>query len=184
MQLVEKGKWLVAALSLMLVALPSAAAETKLLRYPDIYNSRIVFSYGGDLYVSPVTGKNVKRLTDFPGEELLAKFSPDGEQIAFTAEFEGNKDIYVMPAQGGKAKRLTYHPAAEYVVDWQPDGKRIIFRSNGSSSSYRFNRLHAVPLQGGLPTVLELPEAELSGYNDTGDKVAFCRTGLDALLFK
>ncbi|MGZ5422993.1 MAG: S41 family peptidase [Candidatus Aminicenantales bacterium] len=154
------------------------------MRYPDIYNSRIVFSYGGDLYVSPVTGKNVKRLTDFPGEELLAKFSPDGEQIAFTAEFEGNKDIYVMPAQGGKAKRLTYHPAAEYVVDWQPDGKRIIFRSNGSSSSYRFNRLHAVPLQGGLPTVLELPEAELSGYNDTGDKVAFCRTGLDALLFK
>ena len=102
MQSVEKAKWLVAALFLMLVALPSAAAETKLLRYPDIHKNKIVFCYGGDLYISSVTGENVKRLTDFPGEELLPKFSPDGEQIAFTAEFEGNKDVYVMPAQGGK----------------------------------------------------------------------------------
>lgn len=184
MQFIEKRKWFVPALMLMLAGSPSAAAETRLLRYPDIHKDRIVFSYGGDLYSSSVTGKNVRQLTDFPGEELLAKFSPDGEQIAFTAEFEGNKDIYVMPARGGKARRLTFHPAAEYVVDWHPDGKRIIFRSNASSSSFRFNRLHAVPVQGGLPTVLELPEAELSGYNDAGDKVAFCRTSVDALLFK
>jgi tricorn protease len=179
-----KRNWFIAVLIFTSLGLAAAAAETKLLRYPDICKNRVVFSYGGDLYISSVTGENVVRLTDFPGEELLAKFSPDGEQIAFTAEFEGNKDIYVMPAQGGKAKRLTYHPAAEYVVDWHPDGKRIIFRSNGSSSSFRFNRLHTVPLQGGLPTVLELPEAELSGYNDSGDKVAFCRTSVDALLFK
>ena len=136
------------------------------------------------MYTASVTGKNVKRLTDFPGEELLPKFSPDGEQIAFTAEFDGTKDVYVMSVHGGKAKRLTFHPAAEYVVDWQADGKRIIFRSNGSSSSYRFNRLHVVPVQGGLPTVLELPEAESSGFNDAGDKVAYCRTSVDALLFK
>ena len=89
-----------------------------------------------------------------------------------------------MSVHGGKAKRLTFHPAAEYVVDWHPDGKSIIFRSNGSSFSYRFNRLHAVPVQGGLPTVLELPEAESSGFNDAGDKVAFCRTSVEALLFK
>jgi len=184
MQFVEKRKWFVAALAVLCFGLPDVAAETKLLRYPDIYKNKIVFCYGGDLYTSSVTVKNVKRLTDFPGEELLPKFSPDGKQIAFTAEFAGNKDVYVMSALGGKAKRLTFHPAAEYVVDWHPDGKRIIFRSNGSSSSYRFNRLHAVPVQGGLPTVLELPEAELSGYNDTGDKIAYCRTSVDALLFK
>ena len=184
MHAAEKRKWLIAALIFTFFGLPGAATETKLLRYPDIYKNKIVFCYGGDVYTSSLSGKNVKRLTDFPGEELLPKFSPDGEQIAFTAEFEGNKDVYVMPAQGGKATRLTYHPAAESVVDWHPDGKSIIFRSNGSSFSYRFNRLHAVPVQGGLPVVLELPEAESSGFNDAGDKIAFCRTSLDALLFK
>ena len=148
MRFIGKQKWTIAALIFMFFGLPGAAAETKLLRYPDIHKNRIVFCYGGDVYTSSITGKNVKRLTDFPGEELLPKFSPDGEQIAFTAEFEGNKDVYVMPAQGGKATRLPYHPAAEFVVDWHPDGKSVIFRSNGSSFSYRFNRLHAVPVQG------------------------------------
>ncbi len=184
MQFIGNRKWFIVALIVLFFNLPNAAAETKLLRYPDIHGNKIVFCYSGDLYVASATGKNVKRLTSFPGEEVLPKFSPDGTQIAFTAEFAGSKDIYVMPAQGGAAKRLTFHPAAEYVVDWHPDGKRIIFRSNGSSSSYRFNRLHAVPVQGGLPAVLELPEAESSGFNDAGDKVAYCRTSIDALLFK
>jgi len=153
--------------------------ETRLLRYPDIHQNTIVFCYGGDLYLASSDGKNVKQLTSFPGEEMLPKFSPDGRRIAFTAEFEGNKDVYVMSVQGGKPKRLTFHPAAEYVVDWHPDGKQILFRSNGSSTSYRFNRLHSVPAQGGLPTVLELPEADLSSFNDTGDRIAFCRTSLE-----
>ncbi|HEX7617900.1 MAG TPA: hypothetical protein VF480_04185, partial [Verrucomicrobiae bacterium] len=108
MQFLGKRKWTIAALSLMFFGLPGAAAETKLLRYPDIHKNKIVFCHGGDLYVSSVTGKNVKRLTDFPGEELLPKFSPDGEQIAFTAEFAGSKDVYIMPARGGNATRLTY----------------------------------------------------------------------------
>ena len=93
----ETENGLIAALIIIFFGLPNAAAETKLLRYPDIYKNKIVFCYAGDLYTASVTGKNVKRLTDFPGEELLPKFSPDGEQIAFTAEFAGNKDVYVMP---------------------------------------------------------------------------------------
>ena len=129
-------------------------------------------------------GKNVRQLTSFPGEELLPKFSPDGAQIAFTAEFEGNKEIYLMSVLGGKPRRLTFHPAEEYVVDWNPDGTKIMFRSNGISFSFRFSRLQSVSVHGGLPEVLELPEAELSGYNETGDKIAFCRTSTKTLPWK
>lgn len=170
----------------LLVVSPMAgfSEEAKLLRYPDIHRNKIVFCYGGDLYLSSVTGDNARQLTSFPGEELLPKFSPDGKQIAFTAEFEGNKDVYVMSVDGGKPRRLTYHPADEYVVDWTPDGKNVLLRSNGSSFSYRFNRLHVVPAQGGLPVVLGLSEADLASYNETGDQIAFCQANGDAFFWK
>jgi tricorn protease len=181
---IAKPKLFLTALVLSFLGLPGIAAEARLLRYPDIHKNKIVFCYGGNLFSASVSGENVKQLTSFPGEVLFPKFSPDGKQIAFTADFEGNKDVYVMSAQGGKPKRLTFHPADEYVVDWHPDGTKILFRSNGSSSSYRFNRLHVVPVQGGLPAVLELPEADLSSYNDRGDKIAFCRTSTESLFWK
>ncbi|MCX6559116.1 MAG: PDZ domain-containing protein [Candidatus Aminicenantes bacterium] len=180
----KNKKLIMGALIITWAALSAAAAETRLLRYPDIHKDQIAFCYGGDIYTASVNGQNVRRLTSLPGEELLPKFSPDGEQIAFTAEFEGNKEIYVMSAHGGKPRRLTFHPADEYVVDWHPDGTHILFRSNGSSFSYRFNRLHSVPVQGGLPAVLEPAEADLSSYNDQGDQIAFCRTSLETLPWK
>ncbi|HNY01775.1 MAG TPA: PDZ domain-containing protein [Bacteroidales bacterium] len=163
---------------------PLATGDTRLLRYPDIFKNKIVFCYGGDLYLSSVSGSKVMHLTSFPGEEQFPKFSPDGEQIAFTAEFEGNKDVYLISVHGGKTRRLTFHPADEYVVDWSPDGKKIIFTSNGHSFNYRFKRLHAVSISGGQPEVLELPEVETASFNDGGDKIAFCRTGTEELPWK
>jgi tricorn protease len=177
----KKQKWIITVLILFLFNSWSVASETKLLRYPDISNSKIVFCYGGDIYTSSLEGKNVKQLTSYPGEESFPKFSPNGKQIAFTAEFEGNTDVYVISVHGGKPKRLTFHPAKDLVVDWHPDGKKILFRSIRSSFSNRFNRLHTVPVQGGLPKVLELSEAELSSYNQKGDKIAFCRISLEKM---
>ena len=33
-----------------------------------------------------------------PGRESNPVFSPDGSQIAFSGEYDGNVDVYVMPA--------------------------------------------------------------------------------------
>lgn len=165
-------------------SLKSPTDETKLLHYPDICKNNIAFCFGGNLYITQTDGSNVKQLTSFSGEVILPKFSPDGEQIAFTADFDGNKEIYVMSAHGGNPKRLTFYPADDYVVDWHPDGTKIIFRSNRSSFSYRFNRLHTVSVRGGLPIVLDLPEGDLSSYNDNGDKIAFCRISTETLQWK
>jgi tricorn protease len=179
MRFAGTGKWFLAIGLGLAGAATGTAAETLLLRYPDIHGNRLVFCHGGDVYLSSIEGGQAQRLTDFTGEEILPKFSPNGRQIAFTAEVEGNKDIYIVPVSGGKPRRLTFHPADEWVVDWHPDGERVVFRSNASSASYRVNRLHVVPAGGGLVQVLELPEADLAGFNDAGDKVAFCPTRVD-----
>jgi len=176
--------WLMAGIVGLVMGLGEASGETRLLRYPDLQGDKLVFCYGGDIYTASTSGENVTRITEFPGEESSPKFSPDGRQIAFTAEFEGSRDVYVMPVTGGPPKRLTFHAAEDLLVDWHPDGTRVLFRSNRSSSSFRFRRLFEVAIKGGLPTVLDIPEAELSSYDDRGDRVAFCRTSTETLLWK
>src|SRR5205807_10217911 len=59
------------------------SGPTRLLRYADISKDKIVFSYAGDLWVSPREGGSARRLTSSPGDKLFPKFSPDGKSIAF-----------------------------------------------------------------------------------------------------
>ena len=52
----------------------TCAAQTKLLRFPDIYGDKVVFSYGGDLWTAAAAGGTATRLTAHPRLELFAKF--------------------------------------------------------------------------------------------------------------
>jgi len=99
-----------AALALLAIA-PLAGAQTKLLRFPDVCNDRIVFTYGGDLWTVAAQGGTAIRLTAGPGLQQSAKFAPDCSQIAFTGEYSGEDQVYVMPANGGVPRQLTYYPA-------------------------------------------------------------------------
>ena len=90
-----------------------AAAQTKLLRFPDIQGERVVFTYGGDLWTASASGGTAVRLTSHPGVETYAKFSPDGKWIAFSGQYDGNTEVYVMPSEGGEPRRLTYTATLE-----------------------------------------------------------------------
>ena len=57
MNLVSNLKWIFFTITLILVNYESKASETKLLRYPDIYKGKIVFCYGGDIYLSSTDGE-------------------------------------------------------------------------------------------------------------------------------
>src|SRR6267142_2058220 len=114
-------------------------AQTKLLRFPDIHDNRIVFTYGGDLWITGDTGGTATRLTAHPGLELFAKFSPDGKSIAFTGQYGGDEQVYVIPSAGGAPRQLTFYPAPgplaerwgydNQIYGWTPDGAAVRFRS-------------------------------------------------------
>ncbi len=93
---------LVFALALALSA--PARAETKLLRFPDIHQDKVVFCHAGDLWVASAEGGLAVRLTSHPGQELFPKFSPDGKWIAFTGQYDGDEQVYVMPGRGRRAE--------------------------------------------------------------------------------
>src|ERR1043166_8376173 len=81
---------------------------TRLLRFPTTDGTQIVFCYAGEIYTVGREGGVARRLTSGPGYSSFPRFSPDGMQIAFTSQYDGNTEVYVMPAEGGVPKRLTY----------------------------------------------------------------------------
>jgi len=163
--------------ALVLLACPMgpahAAEPTRLLRYPDVSATQVVFSYAGDLWIASRDGGAARRLTSHPGEEVFAKFSPDGTKIAFTAEYDGNEDVYVIPAAGGEPQRLTYHPGPDNVLGWNPAGDKVLFRSARVSAPPGYTRLFLASLDGGLPQMLPLPRASLSSFSPDGESLAY-----------
>ncbi|KPJ91117.1 MAG: peptidase S41, partial [Gemmatimonas sp. SG8_17] len=150
-----------------------ATAQTKLLRFPDIHGDRVVFTYAGDLWLAPASGGTAIRLTAHPGLELFAKFSPDGEWVAFTGQYDGDEQVYVVPSDGGVPRQLTYYPARgplpprwgydNQVYGWTPDGSAVLVRSLRDGWDLSDSRLYTVPLNGRLPQALPMP---VSGAGD------------------
>ncbi|HKY33523.1 MAG TPA: S41 family peptidase [Candidatus Polarisedimenticolia bacterium] len=174
------------AVSLVCLASPSAFAleECRLLRQPDIQGGRIVFSYAGDLWTVPRAGGMASRLTSHDGLERFPKLSPDGQTIAFTAEYDGNVDAFTIPAVGGEPRRLTWHPGGDQVAEWYPDGSSILLRSARASFIGRFDRFLRVPAQGGFEELLALPQAGYAGFSPDGKAIAFITPSYDNRTWK
>ncbi|MBN2446327.1 MAG: PD40 domain-containing protein [Phycisphaerae bacterium] len=153
---------------------PAWAAVTGYYRFPTIHGERVVFSCENDLWEVPATGGLATRLTTHDGTEAFPKFSPDGQWIAFSAEYDGNVDVYVMPADGGEPQRLTYHPDDDEVVSWRPDSQSVVFRSRRISTT-RPQFLFEVPVGGGHPQQVPIGTAALASFSPDGRYVAFNR---------
>jgi tricorn protease len=174
---------LISFISLISVLLP-AAAQTKLLRFPDIAGDSIVFCYGGDLWKVSTEGGLANRLTAHQGQELFPKFSPCGQWIAFTGQYDGDEQVYVMPAVGGVPKQLTYYPATgplpprwgydHQVYGWTPDGEQVLFRSLRDADGGRnLTALYTVPVTGGLATMLPMPTSGAGDFSPDGTKLIY-----------
>ena len=159
-------------------------AQTKLLRFPDIYTDTVVFCYGGDLWKAPAEGGIAVRLTAHPGQELFPKFSPNGKWIAFTGQYDGDEQVYVIPSEGGIPRRLTYYPAHgplaprwgydNQVYGWTPDGEKVLFRSlRDANEGSVLTALYTVSIEGGMPEKLPMPTSGAGDFSSDGKQIAY-----------
>lgn len=170
------------ALSVSMI--PANAQEARLLRFPTTNGNEIVFSYAGDLYSVPVSGGEAKRLTSHIGNEIFPRFSPDGKELAFTGQYDGNTEVYLIPAKGGEPKRLTFTSTNSrddlgdrmgpnnIVMGWSPDGK-VVYR-NRISSSFD-GKLWKADTNAGMPELIPLPEGGFCSFSPDGKKMAYNR---------
>lgn len=149
------------------------AQESRLLRNPTISNNHISFAYAGDIWLADTNGSNVRRLTTFSGVESEPHFSPDGQQIAFTGEYDGNTDVFVVPVAGGSPQRLTWHPGADFVRGWTEDGE-ILFASGRTQVPYPLpDQLWKVKVDGNMPEQFIVPRAVNGKFSPDGSRFVY-----------
>ncbi|MCF8368734.1 MAG: PDZ domain-containing protein [Bacteroidales bacterium] len=160
--------------------------EARLLRFPTIHNNQVIFSYAGDLYTCGLDGGIARKLTNDDGYEMFARFSPNGQHVAFTAQYDGNTEVYLMDANGSKPVRLTYTATLgrddisdrmgpnNIVMSWK-DNENIVYRSRKQSFNSFKGQLFLANINGGLSEELPLPAGGFCSYSPDGKKLAYNR---------
>ncbi len=142
--------------------------------------TEIAFGYKGDIYKVPVQGGTAVQLTTQSSYEYNPVWSPDGSQIAFASDRNGNFDVFIMPSTGGSAKRLTYRSQSEIPSTFTPDGNYILFSAciQDPASSALFpatymTELYQVPATGGTTQQVLGTPAERVCFNKEGTKFLY-----------
>ena len=171
-------------ISLLLIN-TAISGEGRILRFPTVSETQIAFAHGGDLYVVAKSGGLARKITNSEGLEMFPRFSPDGSQIAFIGDYDGNPEIYIMPGNGGEPVRLTYSmdiPGVpermgpdKVIMQWTADGKNILYRGRQEMWNSFCGKLYYVSVTAGLPEELPLPRGGFASLSPDGSKLAYNR---------
>jgi len=91
--------------------------------------SSFVKELGGSIiYTVPLSGGTPQQVTP-KGPSYLHGWSPDGKDLVFCGERNGEFDVYKVPVGGGKEIRLTDAKGLDDGPEYTPDGQYIYFNS-------------------------------------------------------
>jgi Tol biopolymer transport system component/serine/threonine protein kinase len=174
--------------------------ETQPSFSPD--GTRIAFVWEGedtdnsDIYVKPVQGVGLERITTNSAEDLSPTWSPDGVRLAWLRANHKETAVYVSPAQPGQMHSMIaslYPNRIEAVgrhLDWAPDGKHLAAADkNNPNEPFR---IVLIELATSNKTPLTSPPPGAVGdsspaFSPDGRSVAFIRgvsSGVDDIFIK
>ncbi len=82
-----------------------------------------------DVFRADPEGGNLMRLTNTPGYDAEAVYSPLGDKIVFTSVRSGDLDLYLMNPDGTGVEQLTDTPGYDGGAFFSRDGKWIVWRA-------------------------------------------------------
>lgn len=138
----------------------SAAHPNHVYHHPDVSpdGKNIVFSVSpndfdkGTIWIRAIESGQQRQLTDtdttMDRGDVLVKWSPKGDLIAFASDRGGERHLYTVPVAGGEITRLTHQPLAanspwNCFFSWGPDGGKIVF----SNAENEIQNLYVMDLE-------------------------------------
>ena len=83
-----------------------------------------------DIFRADPEGDNLVRLTDTPGYDAEAVYSPLGDKIVFTSVRTGDLELFWMSPDGTSVEQLTDEPGYDGGAFFSRDGKWIVWRAS------------------------------------------------------
>ncbi|MCC2605746.1 TolB family protein [Planctobacterium marinum] len=111
-------------------------------------DGRIVFhskTGASEISIANRDGSNIITLTNNDAEDWHPEVSPDGKQVAFMSDRDGNREIYVMDIDGTNERRLTNNELSDWDPVWSPDSSKIAFVSDNVEGLYD---IHIINVDG------------------------------------
>lgn len=99
------------------------------------------------IYLMNADGSNVRAVTEGPGNDQVANWSPDGRRLVFWSDRDGCDHLYTLDLQSGRSTQLTGGPQTDRGALYSPDGRLIYFMSNRQRDASW--GLYAMPANGG-----------------------------------
>jgi len=138
--------------------------------------------------------------------DLAARWSPDGQTLAFLSDRSGSLQIHLLSLRGGEARQISHLSQGVSEYSWQPDGSALLAHSawkaedehqpDNSATSVvytrldeqwdgigykhgRYQQLWLVPLDGEAARLTAEPVDILSScWSPDGEEIAFCANRL------
>ncbi|MEZ5357152.1 MAG: hypothetical protein R2762_31325, partial [Bryobacteraceae bacterium] len=76
-----------------------------------------------DIYIKPLSGDTLERLTHHPGPECCPAWSPDGRRIALLRPAASGADLVVISVPGHEERTLARLSELGHQISWSPDGR-------------------------------------------------------------
>ncbi len=102
---------------------------------------RLTFNSVGrqeDIYAVNTDGSGMQQLTNDPHQDRAARWSKDGERVAFYSNRTGAYEIWTIKSDASDLRQLTRSPGAHYPV-WSPDGRSMAYSSHSPNGAYIFD---------------------------------------------
>jgi Tol biopolymer transport system component len=82
----------------------------------------------GDVWLLELSRGSLSRLTSHPTDDITPVWSPDGKEIVFASNRNGQFDLYRKDAGGTGAEELIFQSSADkFPSDWSRDGKYVLY---------------------------------------------------------
>lgn len=99
-------------------------------------DGRLAIDLRGELWIIPGGGGEARQLTRNLKSVHRPRWSPDGEQLVYSAVEDGQQGIWLYDLDSGETRNLGSQTNFDLHPSWHPDGQRVLYSSDVDGSGF------------------------------------------------